>query len=97
MEITDTERTKFSLSNEWVYHFRGGKEPELIRRWQKSCWDMLFKKRDNKALIHELNNKFMPSNIKLVVFDLNDPIEAYNQLKELMAYTEFDIQLLSKK
>lgn len=80
----------------WVHHDRGGKEPTLIRKFQKQCWDILFPKRDKKAIIHDLNNKYLPCDTKLIVFDMEDPIEAFNQLKELFKYTEFDVEIFSK-
>lgn len=83
-------------SQEWVYHDRGGKEPGLVRKFQKEAWDMLFKQKNEKDIIHDLNHKFLPCNIRIIVFDINDPIESYNQLKELFQKTKFDIHLTSK-
>jgi len=83
-------------SQEWVYHERGGKEPTLIRKFQKVCWELLFPKKPNKDIIHDLNNKYLPCSIKLVVFDMADPVEAYVQLKELLTNTEYDIDIFIK-
>lgn len=83
-------------SQEWVYHDRGGKEPTLIRKFQKACWEVLFPKKSKKDIVHDLNNKYLPCDLKLVVFDLNEPEKAFDQLKELMAHTEYDIELFIK-
>lgn len=83
-------------SQEWVYHDRGGKEPELVRKFQKECWDKLFKNKKTDVVVHDLNNKFLPCNIKMIVFNMNDPIESYRQLKELFDQTKFDIHITAK-
>lgn len=89
MEIATTAQN-------WVHHDRGGKEPTLIRKFQKLCWDALFPKKDKKVIVHDLNNKYLPCDTKLIVFDMTDPIEAYNQLKELFQVTEYDIDIFVK-
>lgn len=86
---------QITQSQEWVHHERGG-EPALVRKYQKVAWDLLFKNRKDKDIVHDLNNKFLPSHIKLVVFDLNEPESAFAQLKELMSYTSYDIHLTIK-
>ena len=83
-------------SQEWVYHDRGGTEPELVRKFQKEAWDMLFKNKDTLHIVHDLNHKFLPCNIKMIVFNINDPIESYRLLKELFQETKFDIHLTAK-
>jgi len=86
-----------SHAQNWVHHDRGGKEPTLIRKFQKSAWDILFPKKSTKDILHDLNHKYLPCNIKLIQFDINDPIEAYNQLKELFKSTDYGIEIFAKQ
>lgn len=83
-------------SQEWVHHERGGSEPSLIRKFQKVAWDLLFKGKEKKALIHDLNHKYLPSNLKIVIFDLESPEECFSTMKELFSHTDYDIHLTLK-
>lgn len=83
-------------SQEWVHHDRGGTDPALVRKYQKVAWDLLFKDKKNFDILHDLNNKFLPVNIKIVEFDLNQPEGCYSLLKELFALTDYDIYLTVK-
>lgn len=83
-------------SQEWVYHDRGGKEPGLIRKFQKVAWDLLFSKKKDKDIIHDLNNKYLPTNLKLFVYDANNPEESLHILKEMLFSTDYRIEISVK-
>lgn len=87
---------EISNSQEWVHHDRGGKEPALIRKFQKVAWDILFKSKKDKDIIHDLNNKYLPSNLKLLIYDASNPEESLLLIQELLSNTEYRIDILLK-
>lgn len=85
-----------SQSQEWVLHERSSEKAVAVRKFQKVAWDLLFKNKKDKDILFELNNTFLPSHITLIVFDIQNPENAFAQLKELMSHTDYDIHLTIK-
>lgn len=84
-------------SMEWVYQDRGGVEPSIVRKFEQVCFKLLLGKRTLEAWLYELNTRWLPDRKQFILVDPNDPVDAFAQLKEFFAASEYDIILTVKR
>lgn len=83
-------------SMEWVYHDRGKIESSLVRKYEEECYKLLVDKRSLDGFIYELNTRWFPDGKQIVLFNPNDPIQMFRQIRQIYRNTNFDIELKIK-